>query len=247
MYSIYDSLHPVLIFVGLHLQAAAAMSTKPAWVPASAKNQAPVNNTVSVSLPSSFTHFELPQNLPTSSANRIKQTNEGPTQNGDRRQADSGQNSIAADSATNGNEEELPDPPDGGYGWVIVAASFCANMIADGCCFSFGVFFAELIDVFGESRSKTAWVGSVFVSMPSICGPIASALTDRFGCRRTMIAGGLIASAGCAASAFVNSIDLLCLTFGIVTGFGLSLVFLPATLMVAFYFKRRRAFATGLC
>lgn len=142
-------------------------------------------------------------------------------------------------------DDEFPVPPDGGYGWVIVVASFFANMIADGFGFSFGVLFAEFIEVFDASRAKTAWIGSIFVAMPSICGPIASALTDRFGCRPIMIAGSVIAAIGCFASAFVNSIGLLCLTFGIVAGFGLALVFLPAMLIVAFYFKEKRAFATG--
>ncbi len=35
-------------------------------------------------------------------------------------------------------------PPDGGWGWVVVLASFVVNMIADGVTFSFGVLFVEL-------------------------------------------------------------------------------------------------------
>ena len=57
--------------------------------------------------------------------------------------------------------EVLFTPPDGGYGWLVVLASFFTNMIVDGVCYSFGVFFLEFLDYFREGRSKTAWVGSL--------------------------------------------------------------------------------------
>lgn len=137
------------------------------------------------------------------------------------------------------------EPPDGGWGWVVVGASFVAHLIADGCGFSFGVLFSELLVVFGESKSRTAWVGSLFVSVPAICGPVASAVTNRYGCRVTTMLGGVIGCVGCLMGAFANSIGELCFTFGIVAGFGLSLVFVPAVVIVAFYFKKKRGLATG--
>ena len=98
-----------------------------------------------------------------------------------------------------------------------------------------------------DSQFKTAWIGSLFVSMPAMCGPVASVLTNAFGCRRTMVAGGLIAAAGCFLSYFAQSVDELCVTFGVIAGFGLSLVCVPAVIIVAFYFEKKRAFATGTC
>ena len=135
--------------------------------------------------------------------------------------------------------------PDGGWGWMVVAASFMAHVIADGCGFSFGVLFSELLEVFGESKSTTAWIGSLFVSVPAICGPIASMVANSYGCRTTTILGGFIAALGCFAASYANSIGELCLSFGIVAGFGLSMVFVPAVVVVAFYFEKKRAFATG--
>ena len=46
--------------------------------------------------------------------------------------------------------------PDGGYGWVVVAASFLVNMIADGVTFSFGVMFEEF-----EQESVHTTMGNV--------------------------------------------------------------------------------------
>ena len=120
-----------------------------------------------------------------------------------------------------------------------------AHFIADGCAFSFGIFFEEFLDVFQESKGETAIVGSLFLSVPLITGPIASALTNRYGCRPVCMMGGFIAGVGLICSAFVNSIEMLCFTFGIVSGFGLSMVYVPAIVIVAFYFESKRAFATG--
>jgi len=152
----------------------------------------------------------------------------------------------SSSSSSSSSEHTFPRSPDGGWGWIVVAASFIAHAIIDGYAHSVGILFDHLLDEFEESKGTTAWVASLFVSMPSICGPIASILTSQFGCRRITIAGGIISAVGCILGAFSNSIGGLCLTFGIIAGFGLSLVYVPAILVVAFYFEKRRAFACGL-
>lgn len=58
-----------------------------------------------------------------------------------------------------------PLPPDGGYGWVVMISAMFCSLIIDGVCFSFGVFFTELLDRFGESKAKTSWVGSLVPGM----------------------------------------------------------------------------------
>ena len=61
-------------------------------------------------------------------------------------------------------ESGVPAPPDGGWGWIIVFASFMCNLIVDGIAYTFGVFFAEYANEFippGEGTGKVAWVGSL--------------------------------------------------------------------------------------
>ena len=62
--------------------------------------------------------------------------------------------------------------PDGGFGWVVVAASFLTNMIADGVTFSFGIMFEEFQQEFSSSAAVTAGVVSVFHAVPLLSGPI---------------------------------------------------------------------------
>lgn len=70
------------------------------------------------------------------------------------------------------NYNELPPPPDGGYGWVIVLASFLCNMIVDGIAYTFGVFLNEFVEHFGEGPGKVAWVGSLLSGMYLTAGKI---------------------------------------------------------------------------
>lgn len=158
-------------------------------------------------------------------------------------------NSSSSSSSSSSEESiEITEarPPDGGWGWVIVAASFVVNLIADGVAFSFGVIYVEFLNYFGENRSKTAWIGSLFLAMPLLSGPIASFLTDRYGCRKVTMIGSFLSCLGFVISSFTNSIEVLFLTFGVLSGFGLSLCYVASVVIVAYYFDKKRSLATGL-
>jgi hypothetical protein len=56
----------------------------------------------------------------------------------------------------------MNDPsPDGGYGWVIVFASFFCNLTVDGICYTFGLFFNDFVTYFHSNKAITALAGSL--------------------------------------------------------------------------------------
>lgn len=61
----------------------------------------------------------------------------------------------------------------GGFGWVVVFASFMCNVIVDGVLFSFGFLLLEIASEFHESRAKTAWIGSLQTGFYLIVGGFA--------------------------------------------------------------------------
>lgn len=88
--------------------------------------------------------------------------------------------------------DNIPPPPDGGYGWVIVVASFMCNLVVDGVGYSFGILLPALVDHYGSTKGTTAWVGSIMAGSMLGAGPIVSAVANKFGCRVTCIAGKYI-------------------------------------------------------
>ncbi|XP_055705456.1 monocarboxylate transporter 14 isoform X2 [Phlebotomus papatasi] len=141
---------------------------------------------------------------------------------------------------------DLPPPPDGGYGWVIVFASFMCNMIVDGIAYTFGVFLGEFVTYFNEGKGKVAWVGSLLSGVYLSAGPIVSALANKYGCRTVCIAGSITACVAFVLSTFSSSVTMLMLTYGVMGGFGFGLIYLPAVVAVGYYFETKRSLATGI-
>lgn len=65
---------------------------------------------------------------------------------------------------------ELLRPSDGGFGWMVVIASFLCSVIVDGIIFSFGVLLLEISRDLGQSKGTTAWVGSLQTGFYLIVG-----------------------------------------------------------------------------
>jgi len=137
-------------------------------------------------------------------------------------------------------------PPDGGWGWVVMIASFCCNIVVDGIIFSFGLIVSQLSESFHVPISKTAWVGSLLSGFYLIAGPFVSVLSNRFGFRMVTIAGSILAATSLSLSIFATSIEFLYVSVGIIGGIGFGLVYVPAVIAVGFYFEKKRALATGI-
>jgi len=139
-----------------------------------------------------------------------------------------------------------PTPPNGGWGWAVVAASFFSNFIVDGVLYTFGILLVELLDTFKASRTQTALVGSLLGGTYLIVGPIVSVLVNKFGCRAVTICGSILASTFFFISTYSTSIEMMLVTYGILGGIGFGMLYLPSIVMVGIYFDTKRAAATGI-
>ena len=64
----------------------------------------------------------------------------------------------------------VPDPPDGGYGWVIVAVAFCAYTLSMVTMANFGVFLVELVEHFRMKNVVLGWIGALQLSCHGLVG-----------------------------------------------------------------------------
>jgi len=139
-----------------------------------------------------------------------------------------------------------PPPPDGGWGWVIVAASFMCNMVLDGIGYSFGILLKPLMSYYQASKGEIAMVGSILAGFIMLVGPISSSLVNKFGPRKTCIAGALVSSLAIFISTFSPNVYMLMISYGVCGGLGLGLMYVPAVTAVGYWFEKKRSLVTGI-
>ncbi|CAF1451726.1 unnamed protein product, partial [Rotaria sordida] len=137
-------------------------------------------------------------------------------------------------------------PPDGGFGWIVVLACCIINLILDGFFFSFGNISDKVQSYFQAQEWAVSLVISLACGFYMLSAPLASALCNKWGCRRVGIIGSVIAAFSVAASILSPNIVVMWLLFGLIGGIGMGLIYLPSLVMVGYYFEEKRAIATGI-
>lgn len=95
--------------------------------------------------------------------------------------------------------------------------------------------------------SVSALVGSLAMGTTFIMSPIAGILTDIIGIRTTTLIGGLLATTGFYLSSFVtHSFEALCITYGIMFGFGAALSYTPSLAILGHYFRKYLGIVNGI-
>ncbi|XP_053541095.1 monocarboxylate transporter 12-B isoform X1 [Ictalurus punctatus] len=137
-------------------------------------------------------------------------------------------------------------PPDGGWGWMIVAGCFMVTVCTRAVTRCISIFFVEFQMHFAHDYSGTAWIHSLVDCTTMLCAPLGSLIGNQLSCRVAVILGGFLASTGMVLSSFATSLEYLYLSLGVLTGLGFALCYTPAIIMVGVYFCERKAFAYGI-
>ncbi|TKA82756.1 hypothetical protein B0A55_01093 [Friedmanniomyces simplex] len=147
------------------------------------------------------------------------------------------------------SEESNPTPPDGGYGWLCVAACFLINFATWGAVASYGVYLSSYLttDRF-ESASPLdfALIGGFNFSFAMLAAPLVTVLTRRFGKHFTMPIGIALQTTGYITAGFTTSIWQLFLTQGVLVGLGIGFIYIPSLPILSQWFEARRSLANGI-
>ncbi|KAF8967924.1 major facilitator superfamily domain-containing protein [Flammula alnicola] len=156
-------------------------------------------------------------------------------------------------------DQELPEEqqksqkvlPDGGTkAWVTVLGVWFVLFASFGYVYSFGVYqdYYTRFYLSNHSASKISWIGSLQLMLPFLFGLVSGKLFDAGYFHALQLVGGviLIVSLFGLSLAKPQKYNQVLLGQGIGIGVGIGIVFVPSLSVLSHYFRRRKAWATGV-
>jgi len=134
------------------------------------------------------------------------------------------------------------------YGWAATAVAALVFFIVSGLViFPFGVFLPSICEAFSWSRVVVSGALTVLLAMMGLVAPLAAGFISKYGARRAIIFGNLLAAVGLFFLAYHSAVWQLYILYGGFTGVGLGFGGLLATTTIANnWFVKKRTLALGI-
>jgi MFS family permease len=130
--------------------------------------------------------------------------------------------------------------------WLIVLAGFFVSFVGFGVTYSFGVFLKPLGAAFGASHAAMSTIFSTLTVLSFFLAPLTGDLADHIGPRYVVGAGAILMGAGLLLTARADSFVMLFVTYGVLVGVAMALLYIPVVAAVGEWFKARRDIALGI-
>ncbi|OWF36060.1 Monocarboxylate transporter 14 [Mizuhopecten yessoensis] len=136
--------------------------------------------------------------------------------------------------------------PGGSWGYVVGVAAFMIQFVTFGIAASIGVYNIAFLEHFQSSVAATSMIGAFNIGLLLGGGPLASFLMRKMSYRKVSFLGSLLSSIGLLFCPFAPNIIYLDVFYGVVTGVGFCLVYVPSHTLSGLYFDKHRSLATGI-
>ncbi|RXG50867.1 Monocarboxylate transporter 14 [Armadillidium vulgare] len=137
-------------------------------------------------------------------------------------------------------------PPDGGWGWMVVAGNFLILSVGAYTLYAFSIFLSPILMSGEVSSIKIAWIFNLYQLIWSFYTIFIGPLCEQFGTRKTAIFGGVANFLALFLSAFAPTVDYLFFTYALPAGIGGASTFTLTYIVVSTYFKKHRGFAIAI-
>jgi MFS family permease len=132
------------------------------------------------------------------------------------------------------------------YGWTIVGAAAVIVAMGLGSLFSLAIFIKPIEETMGWSRTAISTIALVNWLAMGVGSFVWGMLSDRFGTRGVVLAGGSLLGLGLVLSSQVGALWQLYVTFGVLVGLAAGAFYAPLTATATKWFDTRRGVAVAI-
>jgi MFS family permease len=129
---------------------------------------------------------------------------------------------------------------------VVVWATFVCLALIFGVSYSFAAFFESFAAEFSAQRADVSWIFGLSGFVYFVLGAGGGMLADRLGPRIVCSAGMALIALGLLATSWATSLLAVSLSYGLLVGLGIALVYTPSIASVQPWFTARRGLAGGI-
>ncbi|HBV87504.1 OFA family MFS transporter [Desulfosporosinus sp.] len=131
--------------------------------------------------------------------------------------------------------------------WIVALAGMLI-MLCSGAVYIWGVFQGPLVKMFSWTQATTALTFSFTLGIFALGTITGGRIQDKFGPREVASVGGLMIGLGVFLASYTTADKpwLLYLTYGVMMGFGVGMIYTPVIACVSKWFPDRKGTITGL-
>ena len=129
---------------------------------------------------------------------------------------------------------------------MVVWATFVCLAVIFGVSYSFAAFFENFANEFAAQRADVSWIFGLCGLVYFVLGAGGGMLADRWGPRLICMAGMISIAIGLFLTSLAQSLTTVYLSYGLLVGLGIALVYTPSIACVQPWFNKRRGLASGI-
>ncbi len=129
--------------------------------------------------------------------------------------------------------------------WIYIFLGIII-FICLGTVYSWSVFRKPIEELYNTGATQSGLPYMVFLFSYAVFMPIAGGFIDRYNPKIITIIGGLFVASGWFLSGFVEDINLLTVTYGVIAGAGVGITYGVPIAVAAKWYPDKKGFAVGL-
>jgi MFS transporter, OFA family, oxalate/formate antiporter len=129
--------------------------------------------------------------------------------------------------------------------WIFVLLGMVVNFCL-GAVYAYSVFKKPLEEMFKISATQGGLPYMIFLAMFALFTFIAGKFIDKLGPRKVMMFGGAVVGVGWMLTYFASNITMVILTYGIIGGAGVGIVYGGPVSVATRWFPDKKGLAVGL-